>query len=752
MLRVSSFVAMPRDIHAVAVLLATALVLWTLAYQVPLHVQLAIGGDRQTHRRNDDAPFLHGFNASEPDSDKHAAWSVVRPGSSNLSVPIVVIERFKPAWWMLPPGYAFRWTERNATLTFPGIGIGHWIVTLHAGSGRPQNLPARSTWQVGEQMRLPLTIPAEARLYHLLASSDARGDLVVHMDTQPYLSPTDPRDLGFTLREVRIASTTSSPHLPALSHLGWLSLALVLVYLLLRWLVLPLRPALLAMLACATLIAILLAVQRLALTLFSPMFAGLALSCWGMACVAWLALNSWTMDRHRQIRRSKLSSFSLQHGIGAVIALALLAFALRAGGMLHPHAIFSDHRLHANNLLEVARGSIYFTEGLPNSRGGGQSPYPPGLYLFLAPVLTAVPPDIESRVLIIQLGVALLDSLVLVLLWWLLRQAGAGQPAALMGAALYLLPPPMMSSFSIGEYANLGAQVLALPVLALLGTLHDQVRVSNVSSLGTRVSEVSTLPDGGRQTVGSRRPSVLLFVVLLSIALLGHLGVAISLMLVLVADWGLALIGWIWQNAPPHRYSRGRRSFSHCNHPQCPSLPSRLKEVTVGGILAAALVALLYYSAPQFRALYTQRLTNDPTTATAPAPALSLLPTVGGIVSGLFAPGSRLLPLTVALGLLGVLLLWLWRGSAQTRSDALTALLQAWWLGTLLSFGLLLVAQQGVRWMHFLYPALCLGGGVGLSACCRRGAAGRVVAVVAVLAIISQALIMWIAQVDDYLH
>jgi hypothetical protein len=393
-----------------------------------------------------------------------------------------------------------------------------------------------------------------------------------------------------------------------------------------------------------------------------------------------------------------------------VVALALLAFALRAGGMLHPHAIFSDHLLNANNLLELARGDVYFTEGLPDDSGGGDAPYPPGLYVLLAPALTFAPAHLDSRALIVQLGTALLDSLVLVLLWLLLRRAGLGQRAALFGAALYLLPESIMPAFSIGNYANLGGQVLMLPVLALL-------------ALG-RVPASDNLPAAAVQG-----HTTLLLALLLTVGLLGHLGVTISLALLLLAAWLLSLAGALIQRVV---------------------LPDTFRPgvLTIGGLIAALVAGVLYYSAPEFLPLYAERLADD---ATSSAGGSSLLAVLWNTATGLFTEYSRLLPLTVLIGLAGALLLWVSQATLPRRRG-LALLLLAWWLGVLFSFGLQLIASQGVRWELFLYPALCLGGGALLAALWRRGIAGRVVAGSGLLMIVIHGLIGWIWQIYTYLH
>ncbi|NJK81613.1 MAG: hypothetical protein HC914_17720, partial [Chloroflexaceae bacterium] len=311
-----------------------------------------------------------------------------------------------------------------------------------------------------------------------------------------------------------------------------------------------------------------------------PALVGLAVACWGLALLAWLSIGGLAGLRPWQGRATAGANLlPPARSVGAVLALVLLAFALRAGGLLHPQARHSDHLLNANNVLEVVLGKVYFTEGLPAESGGGQAPYPPGTYLLLAPALTMLMSDLQRRVALVQLGVALLDSLVVGGLWLVLRRAGCGQRAALLGAALYLVPPPMMASLSIGEYANVGGQALALPVVALLA-------LAPLQHIG--------------------RVRWLLFVVLLCMALLGHLGVTISLVALLAAVWLLTLL---------------RRQGA------------TLLALTTGGVLAAALIALFYYSAPPFVTIYQQRLAGA--TAVAAVPVAPLHERLFGVLSRL---------------------------------------------------------------------------------------------------------------------
>ncbi len=111
---------------------------------------------------------------------------------------------------------------------------------------------------------------------------------------------------------------------------------------------------------------------------------------------------------------------------------------------------------------------------------------------------------------------------------------------------------------------------------------------------------------------------------------------------------------------------------------------------------------------------------------------------------GIFPPYSNVVGVLLAAGLAGLLLV--------PQRAGLALLLHAWWGGTLLSFGLLLVARQGVRWDLFLFPALCLGAGVALAHLWRRGAAGRVVASAALLVPLAHGVLLWLTRLHDYLH
>ncbi len=668
------------DVWTFAFLLGIGVLLWVIAYQRSPSFHLFIGGNTTTHRREYDAPFIQGFHASEPFDDD--IWQ----------------------WWTLDPGYAYRWTRPDASIDLPGPGGRQWIVSLDAASGRPDSSATTSTWQVGEQTLLPLTIAAAPRTYHVLGQTSSNGNLRIQMTTPPYRPTDDPRDLGFVLRGVHIAPLKATLYPPALAQVGWMAAVVTLFYSLARWLSLPRRAASYITLAVALLLAVLLSTHRLVLAAFTPTLTLLLLVCWLLA----LLLVGVVRSGAQYARVLHLTASYIK----PLVALVVLAFALRLGGMLHPYAIFSDHLMNANNLLELGLGRVYFTEGLPKEAGGGQAPYPPGTYLMAAPLQLLAPTDIAARALVVQSSVALLDSLLLVLLWLALWLARMGPRAALYGAALYLAPAPIMTSFSIGEYANIGGQALALPALLLLARFPIPGR------------------EGGRSFALSP-----LLALLLTVALLGHMGVTLSLVLVLAAMWLLLAGGYLVQRATEGA-SAGQERLS------------ALARFTLSAGAAGAVAGLVYYSAPPFLAIVSHRMAGHAAADTAPttAPWEPLLRSIGGV----FLPTSTLLPLLFLCGGMGLVVLWQRRNDSDSRG--LYRLLLAWFLGILFSFGLLLLARQGVRWQHFLFPALCLGAAPLLAAWHQRGRAGSVVAWAGVLLPIGHGVAVWITHIQRYLH
>jgi hypothetical protein len=637
--------------------LLAGLLLWSLAYQTTPTPVLHVGGDRTTHKRDYDAPFLiaGGFNASEPDKDN---------------------------WWLDQP---YRWARDDATVLLPGLGGGRWAISVLAASGRPDGSAIESLWQIGDDALLSIRIDAAPRVYHILGNASG-GDLRLTMRTPRYAAPSDSRNLGFVVHRIAVSSANAAgPHLPAPGQLALLALLLFVGYSLARRLALPQRWALPLALGVAAAFALVLAEHRLALTTWTPALMLLSVICYLLAVLLASLLVA---------AASAAGLHSARGELGAALGATIGAFGLRMAGLLHPYAKFSDLGFNVHNLEEVIRGDLFLYAGLPAEVGGGQAPYPPAQYLALAPLRLLFGGDQQSGWLI-QGGNALLESGSAVLIWLLLRRAGLGRRAALLGAALYIVIPPLLRSFSVGEFANIFGQSLLLPLLLFL---------------------VLGAPHADRWLV------VLVGSLLLLLILLSHTGVTISTLALLLA--------WL-----PLWWLGGHRA--------------RMWQLLAAGVAAGLIALVLFYSG--YIGLIEQRRAAAPVSVTTGAeePSAPDRPfgekVLGELRSG-FSAAKGISPLLAITGGLG--LLWLWRRQPAQLDLALLA----GWLGMLLSFATLLRSDQAVRWQAFLFPVLCLGAAPLLAAWSWRGRAGALLALLALGYLTWLGVDLWAGQILTYLH
>lgn len=633
-------------------ILVLSLLLWTLAYQQPTHYRLDFGGDRTTQRRYDDDPYLTNFNAPEP------------PDAT---------------WLTAPDPLPYRWTQTTSTIRLPGLGGGLWVVRMHA-QGQPHHDLTTTTWNDGgTPITIPITRSPIPRTYHILAQA-RDGDLTLSMTTPPLDAPGDPRSLGFIAFDATF-SPTSGARLPAITYLLMLAGVVALCDACLRRLGHSARSAASVSLGLIISITFLIANHRLALTVAVPILLPLIATCYGL-----LVIGVRLLPHLQQMSQHPIA---LDAQRNAIIGLIVLAFALRLGGMLHPHTHDSDIGLNVHNLAAptqgVTTGEIYFTEALPGRAGGGQAPYPPGQYIILAPFQLLFTPSDAGRRLLLQIGNALIDSLVVGLLWYLLLRGGAGHRAALFGATLYLIAPPVLRSLSVGELANIFGQALALPILAALALVAHQLRDQRTW-----------------WTISA----------LLTLALLGHLGVTIALALTLTC---LGIVRLLTQR-------------------------STLLPLTLLVASASISAILLYYSA--FLPLLNVPRALAPT-ATHVSLSLRLINQLND------HRGTQ--GLMVLLGLLGLGILRP-RQSDTEPQKGLWLTLIAWWGAILLSFSLLIIANQSIRWQLFLAPLLCLGAGPTLAHLHKRGPTGTLLARTILIYLLIDGLTQWITQLQNYLH
>ncbi len=669
---------------------AVALALWTLAYQTAPTLRLDIGGDRETRQRGFDTPFLINFNDSEPADLPDRPWYAAGA----------------------PP---YRWTRDVSSVVFPGAGGDLWLLRVTTASGRPDGSAVRSVWRAADGSQIALQIDARRRTYAILAPTDAIGDLRLTFETPRLIASSDPRTLGLPVFRIVATPAQPAPYRPAWTMLAWMTAALAGAYALARRTCAPFRRAVYAPVAVAATVALLaawmIAARRMDATVFAPTVA-----VWMWAAYA---LTPFVEAALRAVRPTEDAA--------TAAGLTAVAWFIRVVGMLHPYALTSDLGLHVNNLADVARGTILFTEGLPCRAGAGPQPYPPGGYLALLPVVLLTGADRAALTLLVQAGTALLESLTVAFLWLLIRRAGAGTTAALYAGAIYALAPPILRSYSVGEMANLLAQALVAPLILWM-TLAPRDRSWKTTLSGAALVLLILLSHGG-------------------VALSTGAALAIWLLLRLIPNIQPPPSPTAWETGAGGMRAQERCSPVSTPRPLNTFLVSVWRPAAAVGVAAVA-AFVLFYSA--FGYVAEERRVAQATLAAQGIicpPGDPLLDKLNWWVIGfVFSPGAPLPPLALAAGVVGALL------ALYSRGGSLGMALAACWIGALASLGTLLFSDQPVRWTIFVYPALCIGAGMALEQWQRRGRPGASLAITVALFLIWYGAADWVRQVSEYLR
>lgn len=385
------------------------------------------------------------------------------------------------------PRGAFRWTTERAVIRLPGVGQRPMRLTLTAfgvnaevAAGGAQEL---ELW-AGERLAARLPVRPTGATYHLLLPAPANwsGDQQIELRSATIVPSGDERAVGTPLTAIT-AAFAAGPALPS-----WQSLAIWLGCAALAWITLrqagfsvpatqtllaapivlaalgalfdPPRfafgalPALTA-LAAGWLLIMLLRAAPAALWFAGLIFAGVAAACWS---IGWrgpdIELGRAALNLRAALSlaaaallvagalRPALSSVAPRLGIVItprawrwLALIVLMVFVARYGGKIYPDSMHGDIGFHANRFADVARGRVL----LVSRNRGVDFPYPPALYLALAPFTLL---DIDRRA-ILQLGAATLDALSPILVYALAAAAfrRADRRIPLVAAAFYGLAP-----------------------------------------------------------------------------------------------------------------------------------------------------------------------------------------------------------------------------------------------------------------------------------------------------------------------
>jgi hypothetical protein len=484
-------------------LLALSLLAWTAAYQYKTEYQLNIGG------LYDDA-FVSEFHGKEGNEERD-----------------------------------YRWSRGYSTLHFPGIGNQPVSVTLTLIGFRPDGTSPQVEIEArGQKQSLQTTGAPQAHTFFWPRGDALQGDLSISIGSPTFSPPNDPRELGVLVDRVvvRPADFGLRPVVvPPLGTLGGLLAGLVGVYLCVVVATRRVRWGLLGVAILGALFTLLIVVARLELGLLAPQLAVLAL--WALAITL---LSRLVLDR---LLAPLGRGAEIAAGLGALATAG--AFVLRFGGLTYPQFLTSDLLLHVHNVQRVVGGEWVFPGFLPDYTA---VPYPPALYVILAPFAILMGTGDGSISLLLKFSASLLDAVCCIGLAWAGARLWGGRAGGL-AAVLYAVSPAPFELFSAGNYTNLFAQ-----------------DVLNFTLLGALVYLAS--PDDGRRTAATwyelqatsikptalgakRRPQRAAFIPAIALAagfaltMLGHYGMMLG-MLPIIGLFGL----WIAYAAIGGRGSR----------------------------------------------------------------------------------------------------------------------------------------------------------------------------------------------------
>jgi len=387
----------------------------------------------------------------------------------------------------------FRWTQERATIVLPGYGATAATLTLTLQGSRPGGTPLPALGvTLGDGARQSLPLSPEQRDYTLAvpASAFRDGTLTVTLDAPTYRPSGDRRDLGVVVAGVSLRD--AGAHGLIAPPLGTLGLALLAVLCAYGAFTLALRaPVAGALAGWPTALAFVLFAlgPRDMLTLYAPALA-LLIGVTTLVALALAAALVWLGRRRGWASGERaLGGLTLIGGINALVLLV---------GMRHPQFRSSDLMLNVHRLEFVQRGEWVFTLALPGARAL-EAPYPPLFYAVMLPFSWFI----ADKILLVEVFAALACVLGTTLTFALARRVCGEDGAALWAAAVCALVPITYNLTSAGNFANLFGQGVATAYLvALVLTWGHWRRPAVAAAL----------------TVG------------LTLALLGHFGVFLSLL------------------------------------------------------------------------------------------------------------------------------------------------------------------------------------------------------------------------------
>jgi hypothetical protein len=358
-------------------------------------------------------------------------------------------------------GTQFRWLDGDAEIVVPAApGNTTWTATLRFGGERPPGIPEPA-----------VDILADGRLVAHFATIEAFRDYTFTFRRDPLppanltltvKAPTfdapgpDARKLGIALDSFSLVPHRVGEARPILPPPAYVAAVLLLLIVLVALLADVGAPRT-ATRGAAAVAALAIVAGHLAVPDITARYA-MELLLVGVAIfVAVLILRPLL----RRLCAAGGVALSLRE---ERLLLGIFAFgaALHLAGVFYPGFQAHDIGFQMNRLDDVTHGRLLLST-LATEWGYRLAPYPPALYILVAPVALLT----HSLMLPLQLFPPLIDATSALLLFYLLRRCGLREPAPLLAAFFYALVPPTSQLLWWGFFPNLFGQWATLALLTV---------------------------------------------------------------------------------------------------------------------------------------------------------------------------------------------------------------------------------------------------------------------------------------------
>jgi len=568
----------------------------------------------------------------------------------------------------------YRWSNGQSQLRFDQVAqAAAHVLELNLGPPPPALISMPIQIKLSGHPLGTIAADTSARRYRILVPSTAlrTGDLTVNLTSATVIIPPDTRPVSVRLERASVRAIGQPLIWPAAGRVILQTLLLILAALLLAELHLPPRSA--------TLVIILITLGLLAVFRNQYLLYPIYIARLAIALTLLLLLTHWILPH---LARAP-SWAGPPRGLRALWCATLLACSVRLIGALYPLFNAYDLKLNVDRLISTLTGTQLIIHRSFEFRGG-MAVYPPAAYLILLPgLLVGLAPG-----LLVQGGIALLDGASVLATGLLARRLGAPPRAALMATFLAASMPIALTSLYYGHVAQIFGQALMAPLALAILLAFEQSRP----------------PTGGYSGSSPRWAGWLAVGLIVTIALLTHIGVAI-----LAVAW-LSLL-WIIVGL--------RRTLA----------PTSWQRLTLTLVLSGLIAALFVYLPVAAIGIAALRTVGGQMLQDSTLPAYNLIARAFWIAYH---------PLGIMLALPGLLLM-------RQLPPASRILISCWIAVVALFWSIEMITSLQVRYLVFLTPLVAIAVGRLLDRLAQHSPAGRAAAWSMIGLVFVQSCLVWYA-------